>query len=147
MKTYWISEEFQTNCKPIKIRNRLGTYLWWIHLSQVSKWIVKTSGQVKRKEAQHERCQHNNDHLHRLLLWLLCLQTTSFTFTSLIRPPAGLQKLPNHEAVANHHHHEGQGKHDHWHDWAVHQEVIKKLWTGGVIADSLCLYSPGGENT
>lgn len=57
----------------IKIRilqeeESIFSYLCWIDLSKVSEGVVKTPGEVERKKTEHERSQHNDYHLHRLLL-------------------------------------------------------------------------------
>lgn len=75
-------------CKHVEIW--VCPYLRWIDLPQVSEEVVKTPGEMEREEAQHERCQHNDDHLHWLLLGPPGCQAASFAFHSPVGPPSRL---------------------------------------------------------
>lgn len=105
-----------------------------VDLLYVSERVVETPGEVEREEAKHECCQDDNDHLHGFLSGLAGRQVPPLGSGS----PADLQELPHHQPVTHHDDHEGQGEHEDGYDRTVHQEVIKKLRAGGVVAD------PGG---
>lgn len=127
----------------MSLKEHTCPHLGSIDLLQVSEGVVETPGEVEGQEAEHERRQHNDDHLHRLLLGTLGRQTSSLALWSA---PSGLQKLPDHEAVTHHDHHEGQSKHEHRHDGAVHQEVVKEVRAGGVVAGPLILHIPDNQS-
>lgn len=90
---------------------------------------------MEREEAEHERDQDDDYHLHRLLFRMAARQDPPLPPGSPLGPPTGLQELPYHEPIAHHDNHEWQGEHEDGYDRTVHQEVIEKLWAGGVVAD------------
>ena len=107
------------------------TDLLWVPIPEVSEGVVQAPGEVEGQEAEHERHQHDDDHLHRLLLGAVGRPEP---LLALPRSPAGLQQLVHHQAIAHHHQHEGQGEHHHGDHRTVDQEVIEQLRARGVKA-------------
>lgn len=122
-----------------------GAHLGRVDLLQVSEGVVQAPGEVEGQEAEHEGGKHNDNHLHRLLFGAAGRQGPPLALGPPLGAPAGLQQLAHHEAVAHHHHHEGHSEHDDGNHGAVHQEVVKKLRAGGVVAVALCFPVPRGR--